>query len=469
MSELFKHAQNIGFTDNGAETYKSSLDSCVDLFFLIGASRNKDIRSIAVKAFKEDPSVAVRILQWARDVRGGAGERSTFKNLLAMVIKQQLLPDNIIKSLITKIPELGRWDDMHFILESDEYSEELKTLVISLILQGLSLGNSLCAKWTPRKGPVFNTLRKILKVNPKVLRKLLVSMSRTVEQKMCAKLWEEIQYDKIPSLASSRYSTAFLRNDPTRYGEFVQAAKSGEKKINAGAVYPYDIVKNMLHGQRDTADAQWENLPNYMENVQGNVLPMVDTSGSMEGFKLSPSISGLNVAISLGMYIAERNTGIFKDKFLTFSESPEFQSIKGSNLSERYKNLQRAHWTMNTNLLVAFTVLLRVAVDNNLPYEEMPDTILILSDMEFDCCVRGGTNYLNIKEKYEKSGYALPKIVFWNLKGRIGNVPVRAKDENTALISGFSPVIVKSVLGQENFTPIDVMEKTIMIPRYDLE
>ena len=459
MSELFKHANNRALTANGAETYASSLDACVDFFFLAGSSRGKDISAPFIKAMYQDKDVALRILQWMRDVRGGAGERKQFRDLLHLMITDDM-PQEAVVAVIHKIPELGRWDDLHGL-----FGTKYEFQALHLILTALKAGNALCAKWTPRKGVVFNTIRKLLKVTPKQLRKTLVNMSNTVEQKMCAKLWNEIEFGKLPSIASSRYSNAFARNS-VNYAEYKAGLESGEEKINAGAIFPHDIVTNVMRGQSDIADAQWKALPDYLEGTTENILPVVDVSGSM----CCPvggesNVTCMQAAISLGIYLAERNKGVFKDKFITFSESPAFQEIKGSNLKERVHNLERADWGFSTNLQEVFKTVLKVAVSNELHMREMPSTILILSDMEFNSACHS-TNLEVIKARYERAGYTIPKLVFWNLRGRVGNSPARANEENTALVSGFSPAIMKSVLSGEDFTPRGIMLETVMVDRY---
>jgi len=462
MSELFKHANNKALTANGAETYASSLDSCVDFFFLAGSSRGKDISAPFIKAMYQDKDVALRILQWLRDVRGGAGERKQFRDLLHLMITDDM-PQEAIVAVIHKIPELGRWDDLHGL-----FGTKYEFQALHLILTALKAGNALCAKWTPRKGVVFNTIRKLLKVTPKQLRKTLVNMSNTVEQKMCAKLWNEIEFGKLPSIAASRYSNAFARNS-VNYAEYKAGLESGEEKINAGAIFPHDIVTNVMRGQSDIADAQWKALPDYLDGTTENILPVVDVSGSMscpvgDGFGATTCIQ---VAISLGIYLAERNKGVFKDKFITFSNNPTFEEIKGSNLAERVHNLKHAEWGFSTDLQAVFRRVLHVAMTNELHKREMPSTIIILSDMEFNSACRT-TNLEAVKVQYAAVGYTMPKLVFWNLHGRAGNSPARASDGNTALVSGFSPAIMKSVLSGEDFTPKGIMLETVMVDRYAL-
>ena len=459
-------------TKNGMETNSSSLNECVNLFFSIGAMRGKSSESVVKlfsKAFSEEPTTALRILFWARDVRGGAGERKIFRDVLSYLVDNY---SKVVKVNLNLIPEYGRWDDVHIL-----FGTELENDAITLLVEGLKSGNGLCAKWMPRKGLIFNKVRKALKLDPKSLRKLLVSLSNTVEQKMCSKNWAEIEYSKTPSLAMSRYTKAFGRNDQERFGQFIEALQKGETKVNAGALYPYDITKNLRFGNKDLANEQWKAQPNYMEGSTELVLPLVDVSGSMDcSVGGNPNLTCMEVAISLGMYISERNEGAFKDMFMTFSSNPEIQKLMGP-LSDRYNQLARANWDMSTNLEAAFKTILNQAVKFGVPQEEMPTKILILSDMEFDSATSSGWGNESdwnhsamsmIDEMYSNAGYVKPGIIFWNLHSNGGNFPARFDEVGTALISGFSPSILKSVLNNPNsLTPVNIMNETVHSERYE--
>jgi len=245
----------------------------------------------------------------------------------------------------------------------------------------------------------------------------------------------------------------------------------GEVKVNAGAVYPHDIVKSLTTcNNNDTINvsvAQWDSLPNFMEGSEKRILPVVDTSGSMScSVGTNANLECLDVAVSLGLYISERNEGPFKDAFITFSERPTLQILKG-NLVERLASLKSADWGFNTNLERVFEVVLRQAVKHNLSADEMPTDILILSDMQFDeACVADHTALDMIKEMFDDHGYVLPNIVFWNLNSYGSQAPVSFEENGTALISGFSPAILKSILSGETFTPYSILMDTIGSERY---
>jgi hypothetical protein len=338
--------------------------------------------------------------------------------------------------------------------------------------------NGLAAKWTPRKGEVAREIREFFGMTPKQYRKSLVNLTTVVETQMCAKDWDAINYSHVPSLAHSRYKKAFTRNG-TSYAEYVAKLVKGEAgvKINAGAVYPYDVLKGsipsyncstMSKTELDALQAQWDALPNFIGDA--SVLPMVDSSGSMTcSAGKNTNLSCLEVAISLGLYFADKNKGKFKDTFLTFSHTPKLVNLKG-NIVQKITQMNTGE-VANTNLNAAFDLILKTAVDNSVPQAEMPQTLVIFSDMQFDQgCSHDDSAIEMIARKYEQAGYTIPKVVFWNLNAAYGNAPVKFNKTGVALVSGFSPAIAKSILSGnlDDFSPEAIMLKTVMKDRYDL-
>lgn len=457
---------NVTLTDNGMITNPTSLNKCVDLFFSIGSMRGKSkdkVVNLFNEAYNENPLVASKILFWVRDVRSGAGERQTFRDVISYLTTNS--PQTVRKN-IGLIPEFGRWDDVLVL-----FGTELEDDMFSLIKTALSNGDGLCAKWMPRKGIVANKLRKLFRTTPKQYRKMLVGLTNVVESKMCAKDWENIDYSKLPSLASSRYQKSFNKNDNERYNEYKKSLQDGTAKVNAGAVYPYDIVKSInMGGDKIVSEKQWESLPNWMEGSVERILPVVDVSGSMcVEVGGNPNLSCMDVALSLGMYISERNEGSFKDAFITFSNNPQLQYLTG-NLSERLNQLRRADWGMSTDLEAVFNLILHQAKMNNVPESNMPTKILILSDMQFNQATRRdslGAQSM-IESMYEELGYTKPDIIYWNLNAKGGNFPVEFDKNGTALVSGFSPSILKSLLGGKNMTPKSIMMDTVNDDRYSV-
>ncbi len=462
-------------TDNGMKALKSTTSSCVDLFFKIGASRGKDIVPGFTAAYVENRDYALRIAQWARDVRGGSGERKLFHDIVNHLISNDT---DAAVSLLRKAPVLGRWDD---VLVAVGVEGEVGDFAVEMIREALSKGDGLCAKWMPRKGALAAKLRAKLGWTPKFYRKRLVELTKVVETQMCAKQWDEINFNHVPSLASARYKKAFARHTE-KYKEWAAKLVSTdpevrkEVKVNAGAVYPYDVLKGVQAIAYSLANknhiiAQWEALPNYVGDA--SILPLVDVSGSMTcpagGHNSKSKLSCLDVAVSLGLYLADKNKGKFKDTFLTFSSSPQLFNLKGDVL-QKVEQMVRSQWQMNTDLNKAVAKILEVAVAHSVPAEEMPKMLLILSDMQFDYCAHHDDSAIEmIGRKYAEAGYTMPRIVFWNLNAA-DNVPVKFDKSGTALVSGFSPAIVKSVLSAdlEEFSPETIMLKTIMDHKYDL-
>jgi len=462
-------------TANGMKARKSTANAVVDLFYNIGASRGKNVIPAFTAAFAEDKALALRVAAWARDVRGGAGERQLFRDILVHLEHNDRAA---AKALVAKVPELGRWDDL-FVFNS----KEMKTAAYTLLGNALREKNGLAAKWTPRQGKIAAEVREFFGMSPKFYRKSLVEMTKVVESQMCAKDWNEINFSHVPSVAASRYKKAFNRNTPA-YAAYVAELMKDPKdrtievKVNAGAVYPYDVLKGRISGygmsfdktELDLIQKQWEALPNFVGDA--NILPLVDVSGSMTcaagGVGSKSKLTCLEVAVSLGLYLADKNKGKFKDTFLTFSSKPELVTLKG-NINEKISQMISSDWGMSTDLIRAFDKILSVAVNGKVPNSEMPEMLLILSDMQFNQCIKHDDSAIEmITRKYEAAGYALPKVVFWNLNASYGNVPVKFDKSGTALVSGFSPAIVKPLLSgdMEDFSPAAVMMKTIMDDRY---
>lgn len=459
---------NVARTTNGMKALQSTLSNTTDLFFKIGASRGKDITAQFAKAYAEDREMSLRVAQWARDVRGGAGERELFRQVLKWLEKNH--KDEFVNTrLLKNVAEIGRWDDL-LIFED----EMVKSIAFRMIAEALGDGNGLCAKWMPRKGPKALELRSFLGWSPKFYRKRLVELTKVVETQMCAKEFDSINFSHVPSLAMSRYSKAFGKNAPDAFTAYKEALKKGDPKVakvNAGAVYPYDIVKNVKRGDAALADEQWKALPNFIGDA--SILPIVDVSDSMTckagGHQSKSDVTCLDVAVSLGLYCADKNTGPFKDVFLTFSNRPKFQTVTGT-LSQKVRKMERSDWEMSTNLHAAFDEILRVSISNNVAREDMPKVLLIMSDMQFNCCTGYDDRAIQmIRRKYNDADYEMPNVVFWNINA-YENVPVRFDEKGTALVSGFSPSIMKAVLAADMnaMTPEAVMKKAVLSDRYAL-
>ena len=456
-------------TANGMKARQSTANACVDLFFAIGASRGKNIIPQFTAAFVENDDLALRIAAWVRDARGGAGEREVFRQILTHL--ETANPDAAAK-LLAKVPELGRFDDLLIFK-----TKPMKDKAYTLLGDALRARNGLAAKWTPRKGEVAAEIRKFFGMTPKQYRKTLVGMTNVVETAMCSGSWDTINYSHVPSVAHSRYKKAFGRHGTT-YAEYVTKLVKGDAdvKINASAIFPHDVLKGRIGGygvtmskqELDVIEAQWAALPNYIGDA--SVLPLVDVSGSMTcKAGTTGSTTCLEVAVSLGLYFADKGRSAFKDCMLTFSGSPQLVKLKG-NINEKIDQMVATDWAMNTDLHKAFAKILDTAIKGNVTQADMPGTLVIFSDMQFDQCVKHDDSAMEmIERKYKDAGYELPKVVFWNLNAG-SNVPVKFDKSGTALVSGFSPAIASAVLSGDNdgFTPEAIMLKAVMADRYAL-
>jgi len=454
-------------TANGMKARKSTAKATVDLFYKIGASRGKDITGDFTAAYVENSDVALRIAQWARDVRGGAGERQLFRDILVHLEKRD--PDAAL-ALLKKIPEVGRWDDIFVFSNPD-----LKSAAYTMLGDALRAKNGLAAKWTPRKGQIAAEVRAFFGMTPKQYRKSLVTLTKVVETQMCAGDWDNINFSHVPSVAARNYKKAFNRHTPA-FAEYVAKLVSGDKtvKVNASAIFPHDVLKGIAHSynkldktETDHVIAQWDALPNYVGDA--SILPLVDVSGSMTTSVPGSTVRCLDVAVGLGLYLADKNKGVFKDTFLTFSSKPQLVTLKG-NIVDKVTQMSKSDWEMSTNLHAAMDKILSVAVKGSVPASDMPKMLLILSDMQFNQCARFDDSAMEmIERKFETAGYVVPQIVFWNLNSS-DNVPVKADKSGAALVSGFSPSIMTALLSadMDQFTPEGIMLKTVMVPRYDI-
>jgi hypothetical protein len=455
-------------TENGMKARATSASHVLDLFGKIGSARGVDLSQAFSKALTENEELTIRMLLWARDIREGAGERQTFRTLLATLDQNH---PTLAGKIMHLIPVMGRWDDLF------TYTNPInRQAAFELIRAGLADKNALAAKWMPRKGPVAVELTKFLELTPRAYRKLIVGLTNVVETQMCARKWDEINFSHVPSMASARYQKAFGRNATETYTKYLQELekpveeRAAGVKINAGAIFPHDIVRTVATGNKVAADAQWAALPNYVGDAR--ILPMVDVSGSMGNLRYCSGrhVQPIEVAVALGLYLSEKNTSSFKDMFMTFSTRPQLQILKGT-LSDRINQMERSAWTMGTDLHAAFQAMLDIAITGNVSAEDMPESILVLSDMQFNSCARYDDSAQQmIARKYAQAGYAVPKIIFWNLNAAYGdNTPVKYDDKGVCHVSGFNPTLMKTVLGKEleEYTPYNVMVKTLNVERYD--
>ena len=478
MNKLYNAMSNLGTTENGALTHTSSGNAVLDLFSMGGALRsrsNDEVYTMLDKAFNEDPILATRCLFYLRDARGGQGERKLFNLGLAYLENRQ---KEIAEKVYGLVPEYGRWDDLYAFTSSNMkklvYTLMNKTLLSDAqkMKEGKSI--SLLAKWmgsinassadSRRQALEFCRFANMTKKDYRKTLSMLRKYLEVTETYMSSKNWGNIDYEKVPSVASLKHRNAFIKNDKERYENFIKQVNKGEKKINASVVYPSDIVKSLvIRGGDETLEALWKNLPNYIEGEE-QALVVCDTSGSMSSTILETQ--PIFVAMALTLYFAERNKGDWKDHFITFSDSPVLQKIQGTTLYEKIQNLDSADWGMSTDLNKVFKLILDRAKASNLDQKDMPSKVFIVSDMEFNSCGGNKTNYEAIKQMYKDAGYKVPTIVFWNVNSMQNNSPVTMNDNGVVLVSGYSPSIFKNLLGNKDMSPMSIMLEVLNGDRY---
>lgn len=451
-------------TLNGAETYVSTTSPLLDWFSLGGATRKNQAltEDLFRKALAENASKAIRILFYLRDVRGGQGERDVFRTGMRILADEYV---GLFEAVAPLIADYGRYDDLVRLIDTKSSKAVIKVIKNQLAEDGQSETPSLLAKWLPSENTSSKETRKLAKLvrmglgiterEYRIMLTELRKLIKIVEHNLSTKDYDGIDYSKLPSQAGMKYKKAFKKHDEKRYAEYIESVAKGEKKINTATLYPYQIYKSVQAGDDvKVLDVMWNNLPDYTQGK--NALVVADVSGSMSGDPLS-------VSVSLALYFADKNKGQFKDHFITFSANPVFQQIQGKNIREKMDSIERSQWDMNTDLNKVFAELIRIATTYNTPKDEMPSTIYIISDMEFDSCA-GGTNFEAIKKMFASTKYEMPSIVFWNVNATHKQVPVTKDERGVTMVSGFSASTFSLVV--DGKSPIELMEEVINSERY---
>ena len=474
-------------TENLDRAFKSTGSAVLDLFSRGGAYRSRtddDCNALFSKAFYEDEDLALKCLFYLRDARGGMGERRFFRTVLKFIANVR--PD-IVAKIVKSIPEFGRWDDLLVLLGTGAEKDAVGIIKQQLADDMTSSDSvSLLGKWMPSavtssKATVRDAMRmmRFLGMRPKEYRQMLSALRgkiRIVESRMSANQWSAIDYEHVPSKANLKHAKAFKKHDDARYTAYLEEVKAGTKKINAGVVYPNEIARKILRGDagNPALDALWNNLPDYAGSQ--NAIVMADTSGSMQDLQQDPKakerIDGrmlpMSISVGLALYFAERNKNpAFNGHFLTFSGEPELQEVTGGTIAEKITNLSKAHWEQNTDLRLAFGIMLDRARSAGVPPEEMPRVVYVISDMQFDSAFEGDSStYEDVGKMYAAAGYQLPAVVFWQVNAFRSNSPVKVKDPNTILVSGTSPVAFRFVMEATDRTPIGFMNQVLSSERY---
>ena len=476
-------------TENGAVAYATTGKEMLDFNFKLAGYRQaseEEIQRDFGRVYYENPLLAVRFIFWVRDIRGGAGERRTFRVCLKWLAEHK---PEVVKALIPLVAEYGRFDDILTLLDtglrkdvSAYYKKQLKE---DNKRRKLKQPISLAAKWCASLSTSSAESRRYAKMlcedfgwDEQKYRKRLAKLRKyldIVERKMSAKEWGEIDYNTVPSKANLIYNSAFLRNDENRRRRYLESLKKGEAKINAGVLQPHEIVTKYTGGcwwrlsvkdYDETLEQLWKNLPNMSLS---NTLVVRDGSGSMCSM-ISGQTTCLDVATALTVYMCDHNTGGWKGKFVTFSSHPEVVDISAEEtLRDKLDKISNYDDCSNTNIYATMKLILDTAVNNKIPQEEMPETIVVVSDMEFDGRLFNfnKTLFEDIIDEYEAAGYKMPRLCFWNINDRgEKSIPLQQNDLGLILCSGFSVQIMKMFMSNK-LDPYEILLETINSPRYD--
>ena len=477
FSDVMREESKWTKTENGADAKNTTDSALLDMFATIGSMRGRSEDKIIQKfelAFQEDPLGAMRCLFWVRDCRGGAGERRVFRVLLPYIAQKHY--EELYRNL-ELIPEYGRWDDFYALIGTPMEEQFWPFISWKLFrdIKEMEAGRpcSLLAKWLKKADASSPNTRKLGIYTAKKLgmsvydyKRLCVKLRRyidVVEQRMSANEWDTINYPAVPSRAMMNYRKAFARHDQERFDEYLNKVQSGEQKINSSTLYPYDIVEKILYGHEDSKvlEAQWNNLPDYV-NGDVNAVVMADVSGSMYGRPLATSIG-------LAMYFAERNKGAYHNLFMTFSQNPKFVAAKGETITQKINFISKAEWGMNTDLEKALLKILDVAIENHCLQEEIPKSLIIISDMEIDRCARQAHRenfYDYVSRVYEEHGYKIPNVAFWNVDSRHDVFLADKNCKGVQLVSGQSASTFKNLIGCVDKTPVEMMYSVLNSERY---
>ena len=498
-----KNATNYTYTENGALTHKSTMSGLLDLFGMGAAYRtrtNEDCIVLFQKAFEEDPTYALKCLFYLRDIRGGQGERRFFRVICKYLANKETAA---MKRNLQYVPEFGRWDDLYVFVGTKLENQAFELMKNQLMLDLECKTPSLLAKWLKSENTsssesriLANKTRIAFKMTHKQYRKVLSLLRERInvlERLMSAGKWDEIEFDKIPSKAGFQYRNAFARHDIERmqaekevvsYEDFMKNEKT---KVNAKDLYPYEVVAKAYNltnrgfywngldknydiensTERNAINKYWDNLADYFNGCSLDALCMIDTSGSMWGSEASAPI---NVAISIGLYAAERARGPFAGHYISFSRRPQLIETRGVDFCDKVQRIYKTNLCENTNIEAAFDMVLNTAIQNNCKQEDLPGTIIVVSDMEFDAA-RGYYGYHNendtlmenIERKWAIHGFKMPKLVYWNVQARQDNIPMKVKN-GVSYVSGFSPVLFEQIM--KGKTAYDLMFDKLNSERY---
>lgn len=496
-------------TENGAVAYATSGNKLLDFFYKVSSFRKNPVDySLFDEAYSQDKTMALKFLLFLRDIREGMGERDTFRKLMLHLTEiDSHIADKFL--YMVDLPEFGRWDDYIYLFANTK-DESLKRYIAGVLQEELDddLYNynngepySLLAKWMPsintsskKTVAVGNELREYFRMSPSQYRKTLSKLRKgldVLEVKLSSNKWDKVDYSHVPSLANIKYKDSFLKHDFDRRTEYLINVASGKDKINANSMFLYDIIrayKNKaslmnirLKPVDNTLESLWESQKK--PRTFADTLVVRDGSGSME-LEVSKNVSAMEIGDSIALYCAKNNTGIFKDKIMTFSYTPKIVTVNCNTLHDNIAKLLKNTDCTTTNIESVFDLILETAKKCKAKQEDMPKNILIISDMQFNAAMRKAdgfrftlnnqnvqeddTLFEHIKKKYNDCGYELPKLIFWNVSCYNGGiVPIQSLRNGLILLSGFSKELVDMICCSD-LDPYKALCRQLNNPRYKI-
>ena len=459
-------------TENGGLALSTTGDKLLNLFAVLGALRSRptDVIDKFIDAYNEDADLATKMAFYGRDVRGGLGERAVGRFMLRELA---IINPDVVKANLANIIKFGRYDDLFVLFDTSVETDMIEFIKKQLVFDYKCMKSnqhvSLLAKWMPsinasseHTKALAHRFVKAFNTTPREYRKTLSALRKYIdvtEVKMSANKWTDIDYKAVPSNAMSNYGSAFARHDYDGFNRYMDAVKSGDVKINAATLYPYNVIETLERSSRDVAEAQWKALPNYVEG-DSNFLIMADVSGSMMGRPMETSVG-------LAIYFAERNHGAFANKFMTFTDIPKIVDVTGNDLFDKYCSVTD-HVGYNTNLEAAFDAILSTAVRTKCPQAELPKALVIISDLEIDYWDGGSLTFTEeMRKRFADAGYEMPKLVYWNVDSRKDTFLASKNDPNTILVSGQSASTFKNLIKGIDLSAFEIMVQTLNDPRYD--
>lgn len=458
-----KEETNFTLTTNGAIAHKSTLNKLMDLFAMGAAYRwrnESDCILLFKEAYEENPEYALKCLFYIRDILDGAGERRFFRVCFKWLA--QNYPEAARRNM-RFVPMLGRWDDLYCLVDTPIQKDMFKFMEDQFELDLTSKTPSLLAKWL--KSPNTSSKESValarltyaaFGMSERYYRRALSYLRKKInvlERLMSANEWDKIDFSKIPSAAGLKYRNAFAEHEVTR-AKYEAFAKDKKTKVNAKALFPYQVIKkaidlnwydmenNLEDTERLMINKYWDNLTDYFNGATLNALCMVDTSGSMRG-------DPINVAISLGLYCAERAKGPFANHYISFSSCPQLIECRGVDFCDKVQRIYRTNLCENTNIKAAFDMLLHTAMNHNMKQEDLPQNIIIVSDMQVDWADRKFAGYKttimeDIRRQWALAGYKMPHLIYWNVNASENTI--LDTDPDVSYVSGASPSIFESIL-----------------------